>query len=106
MPLCRRVFEPTLYIKVNFYYIDSRVLVTKQSKTIFIVEVTCIWAFTCKTNKLQNIYTMRRGAEISIQKWEIKYFLIKIIYSIVYFRWNYDISYRQDNVKKGDSVSK
>ena len=58
---------------------------------VSVVEVTNIRTFTCKTNKLLNIYTI--GAEECLhKKREINYFSIKIIQFIITFRRNYDIS--------------
>ena len=63
----------------EFYDIYNLVLIT-------VVEVINIRTHFCKTNKLRNIYAKGRGARnISIKKWEIYYFKIKIIPFIINF---------------------
>ena len=85
---------------LKVYDIDSLVLAACNYKFIYIIELPYIWAYSCKTNKLRNIYTIRWGARnISVKKFTM-YFKIKIILFIVNFRWNYVISYGQVQVQK------
>ena len=57
-----------------------------MSKIVSIVEVINMRTYskTRKTNKLRNIYTNGRGGRnISIKKWKINYFKIKVVTFII-----------------------
>ena len=57
----------------------------------FFVEVINIRTYDLKTSKWQNVNTIEGGARnISIKKWLINYFKIKIILLIINFRCKYD----------------
>ena len=67
------------------------------------VEITFTWTYFqfCKTNKLRNIYVR----SISIQKWEIHYFKIKIIMFIIILDETLLLFMDKSKSKKGVSVS-
>ena len=80
--------------------------VLKPEKLVSVVEDTNIRKYSHKMNKLQNIYTIGRGAKnIAINKWVINYFKIKIILFIINFKWNYAIHYGQIKVQKKAPIS-
>ena len=61
--------------------------------------------YSCKTNKLRNVYTIWRGASKNpIKKWKINYFKIKIVSFIINI--NETMPFVMDKVKskKGASV--
>ena len=47
----------------EFYDIDNLVSIIKQSKRVSVFDVSYIRLCFCETNKLQNIYTFRKGSE-------------------------------------------
>ena len=64
--------------------------------------------YSCKTIKLQNVYTIGRGARnISIKKWKINYFKIKVVPFIINFGMVETMPFVIDKSKskKGASVS-
>ena len=90
--------------------IDSLVLVTSQSKLVSVVEVfnNRTYMYYRKMYKLRNIYIiLRRTRNISIHKWAIKYFKIRIISCMVNILVEtMPFVMVKSESKKGDSVSK
>ena len=76
----------------EFYDVDNLVLITQYS---------LIKSLTLEHTQLRNIYTIRRGERnISIKKWEIDYYKIKIIPFIKDLRRNSAICYGQVQVQE------
>ena len=61
--------------------------------------------YSCKTNKLRNEYTIGRGERnISIKKWNINYFKIKVVPFIINFDETMPFVMDKSKSEKGASV--
>ena len=92
-----RLWCPTVSLSLSHWYPGSGVVldcIDSWSLHHYLLKVTIIRTYSRKTNKLRNINTIGRGARnISIKKWEIICFKIKIILFIINLKWNYAIYY-------------